>query len=234
MEINWFGLVIGILITCLSYMLIPVILKLKNGGYDESKAKKIALWNSIIVGGIYMILTIELMGTSSAWNAGPAFLYYGINFSLLKRGKKAIKEKVKKEKVKKEKVETPEGHNSIWKVILIVAGAVIAIFVALAIIGNLSNESEDKRLRARHILVEDYKTAKAVIALLESGEDFCDLAFDYSEDTATANDCGDIGYFKEGEMVIEFEEAVKNLKYNKYTELPVRTDYGYHIIMRIK
>ena len=31
MEINWFGLVIGILITCLSYMLIPVILKLKNG-----------------------------------------------------------------------------------------------------------------------------------------------------------------------------------------------------------
>lgn len=224
MEINWFGLVIGILITCLSYMLIPVILKLKNGRYDESKAKKIALWNSIIVGGIYMILTIELMGTSCAWNAGPAFLYYGINFSLLKRGKKVIKEKV----------ETPDRHNSIWKVILIVAGAVIAIFVALAIIGNLSNESEDKRLRARHILVEDYKTAKEVIALLESGEDFCDLAFDYSEDTATANDCGDIGYFEEGEMVIEFEKAVKNLKYNKYTELPVRTDYGYHIIMRIK
>ena len=229
MEINWFGLVIGILITCLSYMLIPVILKLKNGSYDESKAKKIALWNSIIVGGIYMILTIELMGTSSAWNAGPAFLYYGINFSLLKS-----RNKEKKEKIKKDKVEKLQGHNNIWKIILIVVGIVIAIVAIFAIIGGLSNESEDKRLRARHILVEDYKTAKAVIALLESWEDFCDLAFDYSEDTATANDCGDIGYFEEGEMVIEFEEAVKNLKYNKYTKLPVRTDYGYHIIMRIK
>lgn len=229
MEINWYGLVIGILITCFSYMLIPVVLKVKNGSYDESKAKKIALWNSIIVGGIYMILTIELMGTSSAWNAGPAFLYYGINFSLLKSGNKE-----KKEKIKKDKVEKSQGHNNVWKVILIVFGVAIVVVAVFAIIGGLSNESEDKRLRARHILVEDYKTAKAVIALLESGEDFCDLAFEYSEDTATASDCGDIGYFEEGEMVIEFEEAVKNLKYNKYTELPVRTDYGYHIIMRIK
>ena len=226
MEINWFGLFIGILITCFSYMLIPVILKIKNGSYDESKAKKIALWNSIIVGGIYMILTIELMGTSSAWNAGPAFLYYGVNFSLLKSRNKEKKEKMKKDKVKK-----TQGHNNISKIILIVIGIVIAVF---AIVGGLSNELEDKRLRARHILVEDYKTAKAVIALLESGEDFCDLAFDYSEDIVTANDCGDVGYFEEGEMVIEFEEAVKNLKYNKYTELPVRTDYGYHIIMKIK
>ena len=229
MEINLYGILIGFLITCFSYMLIPFILKIKNVSYDESKAKKIALWNSIIVGGIYMILTIELMGTSSAWNACPAFLYYGINFSLLKS-----RDKDKKEKIKKDKVEKSQGYNNVWKIILIVVGIVISVVFVFAIICGLSNKTEDKRLRARHILVEDYKTAKAVIALLESGEDFCDLAFDYSEDTVTANDCGDVGYFEEGEMVIEFEEAVKNLKYNKYTELPVRTDYGYHIIMRIK
>ena len=40
MEINWYGLVIGILITYFSYMLISIILKLKNGSYDESKDKE--------------------------------------------------------------------------------------------------------------------------------------------------------------------------------------------------
>lgn len=82
MEINWFSLIISILITCVSYMLFPVILRIKNGCYEEDKSKKIAFWNSIIIGGIYMILTSAL--TSEVWNAAPAFLYYWVNLSLLK------------------------------------------------------------------------------------------------------------------------------------------------------
>ena len=82
MEINWFGLIIGFLITCVSYMLVPVILRIKNGCYEEDKAKKIALWNSITIGGIYMILTSAL--TSEDWNIAPAVLYYWVNLSLLK------------------------------------------------------------------------------------------------------------------------------------------------------
>lgn len=92
MEINWRGLLIGILITCISYMLVPVILKINHGNYDEKAAKKIALSNSIIVGFIYMILTIEMSDGNTTWNAAPAFLYFGINYWLLTGGKKDKKE----------------------------------------------------------------------------------------------------------------------------------------------
>lgn len=224
MEINYGGMIIGILITCISYMLIPVILKLKNGCYEEEKAKKIALWNSVIIGAIYMILTIEMMGTSSTWSAGPAILYYGINYSLLKSRKK--------EKYK----------NNSGKIVLILVGIIAFIVVMNLIIKNMNDKSidnsidnsVDNKLRARHILVDDYETAKEIISLLDKGTNFCDLALEYSIDTATVDNCGDVGYFEEGYMVIEFEENVKKLKHNEYTSLPVQTDYGYHVIMRIK
>lgn len=83
MEINWFSLIIGYLITCVSYMLFPVILRIKNGCYEESKANKIALWNSIIIFVIDSTLIMALFD-STEFKPGPAVLYYFLNFSLLK------------------------------------------------------------------------------------------------------------------------------------------------------
>ena len=134
-----------------------------------------------------------------------------------------------------------KNQNNISMILLIIIGVIIMLSAVFAIIinssienNNFEQEPVDKRLRARYILVEDYKTAKAIIDLLNSGTDFCELVYDYSEDNSTINECGDLGYFQEGETVIEFEEAVKSLNYNEYTNIPIRSDYGYYVIMRIK
>ncbi|MDY3801634.1 MAG: DUF805 domain-containing protein [Bacilli bacterium] len=134
-----------------------------------------------------------------------------------------------------------KNQNNISMILLIIIGVIIMLSAVFAIIinssienNNFEQEPVDKRLRARYILVEDYKTAKAIIDLLNSGTDFCELVYDYSEDNSTINECGDLGYFQEGETVIEFEGAVKSLNYNEYTNIPIRSDYGYYVIMRIK
>lgn len=81
---NFFTLLLGILFTALSYMAVPLLgLMLNCGRYEKTKAKKIALWNSIIVGFIYLFLTSAL--TDKVWKASPAFLYYWINCSILTR-----------------------------------------------------------------------------------------------------------------------------------------------------
>ena len=92
-EVDWWeeykigSILVGILLTALIYMVYPIIrLILNKGRFSKEIAKKIALWNSIIAGGLCMILTIDKGG---AWSAGPAFLYYGINRLLLtKKGEK--------------------------------------------------------------------------------------------------------------------------------------------------
>jgi foldase protein PrsA len=79
---------------------------------------------------------------------------------------------------------------------------------------------------------EALKTAKEVIAKLNNGEDWDELAKEYSDDESNKDDGGDLGYFNKGDMVSEFETAAYNLKLNKYTTTPVKTTYGYHIILK--
>lgn len=62
-----------------------------------------------------------------------------------------------------------------------------------------------------------------------SGADFAKLASEYSGDSATATSGGDLGYFKKGTMVTEFETAAFALKKSEISQ-PVKTVYGYHII----
>ncbi len=76
------------------------------------------------------------------------------------------------------------------------------------------------------------KKANKVIKELESGKKFEDLAKKYSDDEATKEKGGDLGYFQPSDMVEEFANAVKNLKKGKYTNEPVKTKYGYHIILK--
>lgn len=75
------------------------------------------------------------------------------------------------------------------------------------------------------------ETAKEIIKKLKKGEKFEDLAEEYSDDSS-ASDGGNVGYFNRGDMVSEFEEAAIKLKVNEYTKEPVKSQYGYHIILK--
>ena len=76
------------------------------------------------------------------------------------------------------------------------------------------------------------KKAKDIIKKLNKGEDFAKLAKKNSSDEGTSSKGGDLGYFQPSEMVEEFADSVKALKKNEYTKEPVKTQYGYHIILK--
>ena len=80
---------------------------------------------------------------------------------------------------------------------------------------------------------EALKTAKEVITKLKNGEKFEDLAKQYSNDEQNKNNGGDLGYFAHGKMEEGFEKATLKLKNGEYTTEPVKTTYGYHIILRV-
>lgn len=83
-------------------------------------------------------------------------------------------------------------------------------------------EAEEKALRKANRIVEK----------LDNGEDFAELAKQYSDDEATKDNGGDLGYFNTDDMDENFMDAVKELKKNEYTGNPVKTEYGYHIILK--
>lgn len=85
------------------------------------------------------------------------------------------------------------------------------------------------QVEASHILVDDEATAKEIAAKLAAGGDFAELAKEYSTDTASAENGGELGYFGAGEMAEAFEKAAFAMKAGEISE-PVKTDYGYHII----
>ena len=85
-----------------------------------------------------------------------------------------------------------------------------------------------ERVRARHILVQTEKEAKDVLARLNKGEKFEDIAKQVSLD-GSKDYGGDLGYFSAEEMVPEFSKAAFSLKIGDISP-PVKTDYGWHII----
>ena len=93
-----------------------------------------------------------------------------------------------------------------------------------------TNSMTDKEKKAAE--EEALKTAKEVIKKLYDGAKFDDLAKEYSNDDSNKDKGGDLGYFNKGDMVSEFETAAYALKLNKYTTTPVKTKFGYHIILK--
>jgi len=92
-----------------------------------------------------------------------------------------------------------------------------------------SSATDEEKANAEE---EAKETAEKVIKELKDGKTFESLAKKYSKDSATATNGGDLGYFKLDEMVEEFSNAVKELKVDEYTKEPVKTEYGYHIILK--
>lgn len=84
-------------------------------------------------------------------------------------------------------------------------------------------------IKARHILVADEKTANEVKKKLDEGAKFEDLAKQYSSDTGSAAQGGDLGWFGPGKMVPEFESAAYALKVNEISA-PVKSEHGWHVI----
>lgn len=106
-------------------------------------------------------------------------------------------------------------------------------------------------LTAKHILIKpdtdddmsDSEVAKAeqkakeqaeeIIKKLDNGEDFEKLAKKYSDDEGTASEGGLLSNFTKSEVVNEFWNETENLKDGKYSSKPVKSEYGYHVILRV-
>ena len=91
-------------------------------------------------------------------------------------------------------------------------------------------QSSGTEYRARHILVEKEDDAKALVAQLKSGAKFEDLAKKNSKDPGSAENGGDLDFAAPSAYVPEFSQAMVKLKKGDYTDVPVKTQFGFHII----
>ncbi len=86
--------------------------------------------------------------------------------------------------------------------------------------------------KARHILVAKEAEAKDIIAKLKKDAGaFAKLAMEKSMDPGSKPKGGDLGWFDPRRMVPEFGAAVSKLEKGKFTEEPVKTQFGYHVIL---
>jgi len=93
-----------------------------------------------------------------------------------------------------------------------------------------ANYSSEERVRASHILVETEEEAEGILAELNDGADFAELARERSIDPGSGANGGDLNWFGRGMMVAQFDEAAFALSVGDISDI-VETQYGYHIIM---
>ena len=87
-----------------------------------------------------------------------------------------------------------------------------------------------KEYKARHILVDAKESADAIITKLQAGGDFAKLATAESKDSSASNG-GDLGWFSPQTMVKPFADAVAALEKGKFTQEPVQSEFGWHVIL---
>ena len=122
----------------------------------------------------------------------------------------------------------------------IVVGAYIRDWVAKHPITDADVQKEydkakaqagDKEYRARHILLETDDQAKGMIAELKKGAKFDELASKNSKDGGTATRGGDLDWNVPGAYDKAFSDAMVKLDKGKFTDAPVQTRFGYHVIL---
>jgi peptidyl-prolyl cis-trans isomerase C len=94
-------------------------------------------------------------------------------------------------------------------------------------IKTIAPQSEYK---ARHILVDTEAQAKDLIGQLKKGAKFDELASKNSKDSGTKDRGGDLDWNAPGVFDKQFSDAMVKLEKGKYTEAPVQTRFGYHVI----
>jgi peptidyl-prolyl cis-trans isomerase C len=97
---------------------------------------------------------------------------------------------------------------------------------------KIKTQAAGNQYKARHILVEKEADAKDIIAKLNKDpKAFDGLAKAKSKDPGSKDKGGDLGWFDPRGMVPEFGAAVAKLEKGKFTEEPVKSQFGYHVIM---
>lgn len=86
-----------------------------------------------------------------------------------------------------------------------------------------------KEVHARHILVETEQGAQDLIAQLDDGADFAQLAREHSTGPSGPQG-GDLGWFGPGQMVPAFEDAAMAMDAGQHSAKPVKTRFGWHVI----
>jgi peptidyl-prolyl cis-trans isomerase C len=88
------------------------------------------------------------------------------------------------------------------------------------------------KIKCLHILLKKNSEALMVLDRLKNGESFTNLAKELSIDKASGKRGGDLGFFRKGMMVKQFEDVAFRLEKGQISE-PVKTEFGYHIIKRM-
>ena len=110
------------------------------------------------------------------------------------------------------------------------------------------NKKDFLEVSASHILISNYdennkevsdeqkeknkELAEKILKKALAGDDFSNLALEYSDDNYTASKGGELGYFNEGDMEDSFEKAVFSIDEGEIYPQVVETSYGYHIIKK--
>lgn len=104
---------------------------------------------------------------------------------------------------------------------------------------NKQKYKNDEKVKASHILIKitddrnDEAAKSLAIQLREraiKGEDFAELAKQYSEDPSASRNAGSLGFFKRGQMVKPFEDVAFAMEKPGQISEVVKTPFGYHII----
>src|SRR5438477_52178 len=91
-------------------------------------------------------------------------------------------------------------------------------------------QADHKKYKARHILLETEDQAKGMIAELKKGGKFDELATKNSKDNGTKDRGGDLDWNVPSVFDPQFADVMVKLEKGKYTETPVRTRFGFHVI----
>jgi peptidyl-prolyl cis-trans isomerase C len=92
------------------------------------------------------------------------------------------------------------------------------------------NVGDGKEYKARHILVEEQQKARDLIAELDGGADFSELAKQHSTGPSGKTG-GELGWFSASQMVKPFSDALADMEKGTYTKEPVQTQFGWHVII---
>ncbi len=121
----------------------------------------------------------------------------------------------------------------------ILAGAYMRSFTEKNPVGDSDLKQEYNRLKemmgnkeykARHILVDSEDEAKSIVSQLNGGTDFAELA-KHSKDEGSKERGGELGWAVPNNFVPPFAEAMKKLNKGEYTKTPVKSQFGWHVIL---
>ena len=149
---------------------------------------------------------------------------------------------VAQEAVKKGLDKTPEVAEQLEAIRQsVLANAYVQDFVKTHAVSDEALKAEYERIKAtmsgteykaRHILVAKEAEAKEIIARLKKDPGaFAKLAAEKSKDPGSAARGGDLGWFDLRGMVPEFGAAVSKMEKGKISEEPVKSQFGYHVIL---